>query len=165
MHKLALEYKFTEDGKPHAKVYKATAVVGEEDKGKGEGAKKKAAQTLAVSGRGAAQACLRARPISSAFACMGAMCAMPEKVWSLGADTSPLPSPLSPLPSPLSPNTRARQALDALTQLGVDLSSLASQGLMPRSLCMPVWRKRVAVGMYPRSSVCLWGCALGLRRR
>ena len=43
-----------EEGKPHAKTYRASAVVGEEDKGKGEGPKKKVAQTLAVG------VCLRA---------------------------------------------------------------------------------------------------------
>ena len=69
LHKLSLDYKFTEEGKAHAKIYRATAVVAEEDRGKGDASKKKAAQILA--------------------------------------------------------------ALDALTQLEIDLSTLGSQGLMP----------------------------------
>jgi hypothetical protein len=35
VNKLSLDYKFAEEGMPHAKIYRATAVVAEEDKGKG----------------------------------------------------------------------------------------------------------------------------------
>eukprot|EP00802_Teleaulax_amphioxeia_P010156 Tamp_10181.p1 GENE.Tamp_10181~~Tamp_10181.p1 ORF type:complete len:495 (+),score=131.61 Tamp_10181:52-1485(+) len=45
---LTIDYKFVEDGPPHAKVYKVSAMVGDEEKGSSEGSRKKLAQTMAA---------------------------------------------------------------------------------------------------------------------
>jgi len=45
---LSIEYKFVEQGLPHAKVFKVSAMVGDEEKGTSTGLKKKVAQTMAA---------------------------------------------------------------------------------------------------------------------